>query len=107
MTVHQMDLLESMRQRDIGIELVLERRSAYRGDVEAAIRWFARDGKEFSADDVRTLVGDPPRGVSTNLVGALFMGASRAGLIKAVGYTTSGRVIGHANTVRSWVGRNG
>ena len=100
-----MDLLESMRQRDLGMELVLERQSDYRSQVEAAIRWFAEDGQEFSADDVRTLVGDPPRGVSSNLTGALFNAASKAGLIRMVGYGTSARVIGHGNLTRRWVGR--
>jgi hypothetical protein len=95
---------ETKRQRDLGIELVLERQSDYRQQVEACIRWFTAGGQDFNADDVRFMCGDPPRGVSTNLVGALFMGASRAGLIRAVGWTHSARVIGHANTVRVWRG---
>jgi hypothetical protein len=100
----QMDLLESMRQRDLGMELVLERYSDYRSKVRAAILWFAVDGQEFGADDVRVMVGDPPRGVSTNLVGALFNAASKAGVIRIVGYGTSARVVGHGNLTRRWVG---
>jgi hypothetical protein len=99
-----MDLLESMRQRNIGMELVLERQSDYRQKIEAAIRWFAEDGQEFTADDVRALIGDPPRGVSSNLTGALFNAASKAGVIRMVGYGISARVQGHGNLQRRWVG---
>jgi hypothetical protein len=93
-----------MHQRDLGFELVLERRGDYRAKVEAAIQYLAQDGEEFTSDTVRLMVGDPPRGVSTNLVGALFNTAARAKVIRAVGWTHSARVIGHANTVRSWIG---
>lgn len=104
--VQQMDLLEAMRQRDIGMELAL-RQSDYRQKIESAIRWFAEDGQEFNSDDVRTLIGDPPRGVSSNTTGALFNAASKAGLIRMVGYGTSARVIGHGNLTRRWVGARG
>jgi len=100
--VQQLEL--AMRERDLGIELVLERRSDYRNRVEAAIEFFAQDGQEFDSDMVRALVGDPPRGVSTNLVGALFIAASRRKLIRATGFTHSTRIVGHGNWVRSWVG---
>lgn len=103
----QLDLLAAMRERDLGVELVLERRSEYRTAVENAIAWLAEDGQEFSSDTVRAMAGDPPRGVSTNLVGALFIAASKARVIRPVGWTTSARVVGHANAVRLWVGNRG
>ena len=102
--MRQMDLLEAIRQRDLGMERVLEPQSLYRAHVQAIIRRFAAKGEEFTADDVRTIVGDPPHGVSANLVGALFHAASRAGLIRMVGYSTSARVIGHGNLQRRWIG---
>ena len=102
--MRQMDLLEALHQRDLGMESVLERQSAYRHDIEGAIRLYASAGGEFTADDVRTWAGDPPRGVSSNLVGALFNAASKAGLIRMVGYSTSARVIGHGNLQRRWIG---
>jgi hypothetical protein len=99
-----LDIVEAMRQRDLGIELVLERRSAYRSKVEDAIASLAASGREFGSDDVRTIAGDPPRGVSTNLTGALFIAASKAGLIRPVGFGYSARVVGHHNLTRRWVG---
>lgn len=101
----QLDL--ALRERELGMELILERRSEYREKVEAAMRWLAEDGQEFNSDDVRAMVGDPPRGVHVNLVGALFVAAATSGLIKPVGFTHSTRLIGHGNWVRSWVGVRG
>ena len=100
--VQQLDL--ALRERELGMELVLERRSEYREKVEHAIAWLAEDGQEFDSDTVRTMVGDPPRGVSSNTVGALFNAASKAGLIRAVGFTRSVRIIGHGNRTFLWKG---
>ena len=45
-----------------------------------------------------------PRGVSTNVVGALFNAASKTGQIRMVGFTRSGRIVGHGNRLVSWIG---
>lgn len=103
----QLDLLEAMQQRDLGAERVLERQSDYRRSVETAIQDLAAGGQEFTADDLRLLCGDPPRGVSTNLTGALVLAASKAGLIRPVGFGYSARIVGHKNVLRKWVGTRG
>jgi hypothetical protein len=86
---------------------VLERKSVYRWKVENAIWELAQTGAYFCADQVRAMVGDPPREISSNLTGALFHAAARSGLIRSVGYTHSARVVGHKNVVKSWVGNRG
>ncbi len=100
----QMDLVEAIHQRELGMERALDPKGEYRSAVEAAIKILAMAGDEFSSDDVRDIVGDPPRGVSTNLTGALFNVAAKAGLIQHVGYMISARVKGHGNLVRTWRG---
>lgn len=101
----QMDLIEAIHQRDLGIGHALDLKSQYRGLVESAIEYLAAVGTEFSSDDVRRIVGDPPPSVSTNVTGALFNAAAKAGIIRQAGTTISARVIGHGNLVRTWVGK--
>jgi hypothetical protein len=103
--VQQLEL--AMRERDLGVELVLERKSEYRSKVEAAIQYLAQDGEEFTADDVRLLCGDAPKGVSSNVAGACFIAASKAGFIRPVGFGYSARIVGHKNVFRRWVGIGG
>lgn len=100
----QMDLVEAIHQRELGMERALDTKSEYRTSVEAAIKILAIAGREFSSDDVRELVGDPPHNVSTNTTGALFSAAAKAGIIRKVGYDISKRVVGHGNLVRLWIG---
>lgn len=104
MVAEQLDLMEAMRQRDHGVERVLEQKSEYRFKIEVAIASLAETGLEFGSDDVRRLAGDPPRGVSTNVTGALFIAASKTGLIRPIGFGYSARVIGHHNLTRRWIG---
>lgn len=97
----------ALKAREIGFEIVTERKSEYRSKVEAAIQYLAQDSEEFTSDTVRALAGDPPKGVSTNLVGALFAGAAKAGVIRMAGYGISPRVQGHGNLTRRWIGVRG
>lgn len=62
----------------------------------------ARTGREFSADDLIDEVGLPD---SPGTCGATIGAARRAGLIRAVGYTTSRRVTRHGGVQRLWKGR--
>lgn len=72
--------------------------------VNAAILTLAVSGREFIADDIRKLVGDPPIDTHPNALGALVNRAARAGHIQMTGYGRSAREIGHRNTVRIWRG---
>jgi hypothetical protein len=59
-------------------------------------------GQEFDADDLVDMVGMPPR---PNMLGGLFIGASRAKRIVPVGYTQAARPSSHARVQRLWQGR--
>lgn len=104
-TTTQLDLLEALRQRELGMERVLLTDEEYRDLLMQSIVTFARGGQIFTADDVRFLAGDPPTTCSPNLVGALFNAAAKAGQIEPVGFARSGRVIGHGNRLLTWQGK--
>lgn len=59
-------------------------------------------GTEFTADALPALGIPAPD--HPNRVGALFIAASKAGVIRPVGFTTSARRSRHAGTQRVWVG---
>lgn len=59
-------------------------------------------GTEFTADALPALGIPAPD--HPNRVGALFIAASKAGVIRPVGFTTSGRRSRHAGVQRVWVG---
>jgi len=106
--VEQLDIFEAARQRDVAFDQVVEHSDdTYRNKLWATIQALAAGGETFCADDARLMAGDPPAACSTNLVGALFNHAAKAGLIRTVGFTRSARVVGHSNTVRMWRGVTG
>ncbi len=100
----QLDLLEALRQREEGMDQALLSFDVYRESYMHAIELLARGGATFTADDCRSLAGDPPSTVSPNVLGALVNAAAKAGLIEPVGWSRSGRVIGHGNVLVSWKG---
>lgn len=67
--------------------------------VDQAIKACAEKGRPFSANDVRPLL---PAGIRKNLVGARFLAASRAGLIRRVGAVASTDPGTHAHEVKLW-----
>jgi hypothetical protein len=66
-----------------------------------AITRLAASGRQFDADDVRDLVGEPP---SPAAMGAAFRAAARARLIRCVGFETSSRITRHGGLQRVWEG---
>lgn len=106
--VEQLDILEAIRRREAGQDLVIEHADTdYRARLIASIKVLAASGATWCSDDLRRMAGDPPEGQSRNLVGALINHALRAGLIHTIGYTRSARVVGHGNLVGRYVGRVG
>ncbi len=85
--------------RDAGQATASDARPDDRAKVDAAIRQLAALGREFSANDCRAL-----HGVTGPVVGAAFTAARKAGLIRAVGFTTSDEAKTHAHPVRVWTG---
>lgn len=106
--IKQLDIFEAMRRREAGQDLVIAQADTlYRERLTAAIEVLAAAGGIWCSDDLRKMVGDPPEGCSSNLVGALINHALRSGLIHTVGFTRSARVIGHGNLVGRYTGRIG
>lgn len=75
--------------------------TAWKAKANKALEELIREGSYFSADDLVDLVGLPPR---RNMLGGVFIGARRAGLIKPVGYTQASRPEAHARVQRTWAG---
>ena len=104
--VEQLDILAAIKAREAGQDLAIAYADTdYRERLTTAIKVLAARGDTFCSDDIRLMAGDPPPGCSPNLVGALVNHALRSGLIHTVGWTRSGRVVGHGNLVGRYEGR--
>jgi hypothetical protein len=89
--------------RDEGIALVQSHTpEEFRASVQAAVRKLAGAGKEFTAEDVRELTGDPPN--HPNAMGANIFACVRLGIIRKVGYTQAKRTKSHACLLQLYQG---
>lgn len=70
-----------------------------RATVDQAIRALAQTRETFSANDLRPLL---PPGIRPALIGARFMAASRARLLRKVGWTPSTDPGTHAHPIALW-----
>jgi hypothetical protein len=75
--------------------------TAWKAKASKGLEDLIREGSYFSADDLVALVGLPPR---RNMLGGVFIGARKAGLIRPVGYTQATRPEAHARVQRTWAG---
>lgn len=78
--------------------------NAESGWTEAAmaeIRAMARSGMEFTSDHLRAKISEPDHG---NRIGAVFVAASKARLIEAVGARPSTWPTTHGRLIRVWRG---
>jgi hypothetical protein len=92
-------------QRDYGMALVeAATDDAWQDQADAAIVNLARTGRRFTAEDVRDLVGEPPR---INSLGPRFMAAIRQGIIKHVDFTRAKRPSAHARALAVYTGCRG
>lgn len=101
---HLQELAEARARRDSGqqhAEWALD--SRWRVAAEEVIADLARDGVEFTADDVTDRIG-PALGSATGGMGAMFRKMVTAGVIECVGYRQSRRVERHGSVVRVWRG---
>lgn len=71
--------------------------------VEGLIGAMASSGKQFTAEDIRTLSGDPPN--HPNAMGAMFLQACRRGVIERCGDMLARRKDRHAARIGLYVGR--
>jgi len=67
--------------------------SQWAQDCDNAIAAMAASGAEFTAEDVRSFAGDPPKPAA---MGARFLAACKRGLIRRVGVTNAKRRSSHA-----------
>jgi hypothetical protein len=87
--------------RDVGAQAALAFDRDWSDAAADALRKLAARGMTFSAEDVRDLVGDPP---TPNAFGAVFLQASRAGVIEPVGFVKSRRIQRHRSWTQTWRG---
>lgn len=69
--------------------------------ADAVIRALAASGAEFSAEDVRLWVGEPP---TPNAMGARFMAARKKGILELLGYRQASRASAHARALAVYRG---
>lgn len=67
-----------------------------------AIIELARGGEPFTSEDLRELVGDPPK---PNAMGSIFNTAAMRKIITHVGWRKASRPGMHATDLREWMGR--
>lgn len=72
--------------------------------AEAELDKLISSRREFTADDLRAVVGDPPDGRHVCGVGGLFLRASKAGRLLMVGYRPSTRPEARGRVLRVWRG---
>ena len=70
---------------------------------DRAIAKLAATCKEFTAEDVRAICGDPPN--HPNAMGARFLSAVRGGALLKVGYRHPARKSSHASVIAVWRGK--
>lgn len=100
-TQEEIDLWAT-RARDTGAEAAIgSYADEWRRRADRVLAELASSGRTFTAEDIRHRAGDPS---SPGALGALLLGASRAGMIRLEGITRSTRLQRHAGLVRVWVG---
>ncbi len=79
-------------------------RATYRDHVEATLARYAREGTEFSAEDVRKTIPPGIEPHSHNVLPSLIRLWATRGAIEAVGWVRSTRPTRHASVNRLWRG---
>lgn len=96
----QAALNEGRALREQGVQRVEQSSGEWdRKVVDQAIKACAAKGRPFSANDCRELL---PPGIRRNLIGARFLAASRAGVIRRVGDVASSDAGTHAHRIGLW-----
>jgi hypothetical protein len=95
------DAPASAKARDRGTARALVQAAWWR---KLAEHWLLcqPEGRTFTADDLVHACGLPSPDGRNNGVGAFLRGLAVRGIIEAVGYDRTRRVVGHARMVRVW-----
>ncbi len=90
-----------------GMQLALDMQPDWADQALIAILQLAKQGIEFTSEDVLAITGLPSGAVGqhkNNASGAIMNKAARAGWIRKVGYGTAKRKASHGAVIAIWVG---
>lgn len=88
--------------RDEGCEKVdASAPEEWKAECDGIISWLARNGAEFTAEDVRQWISDPPH---PNAMGARFLAAVKGKVIETLGYRKAKRPSAHARVLAVYRG---
>ncbi len=73
----------------------------WKATCDGVISWLARNGAEFTAEDVRPWIPEPPH---PNAMGARFSAAVKAGVIRHLFYRKAKRAAAHARVLAVYRG---
>lgn len=100
-----MSIEEGRAVRDVGVAAVdaasVAAHRTWRPKAEEALDELIQAGTPFTADDLRARVDEKPH--HPNSIGALFIGASRRGLIRKIGYQQSKTKSRQAGSLALWI----
>lgn len=91
---------EELRERGI-VAVDANTPEDWKATADQVIGWLARNGAEFTAEDVRPWVGEPPH---PNAWGARFAAAVKAGVIRHLCYRKAKRAKAHARVLAVYRG---
>jgi hypothetical protein len=90
-----------------GMQLTLDAHPDWAEQAYETIKQLARQGTEFTSEDVLAITGLPSGGVGqhkNNASGAIMNKAARAGWIRKVGYGKAKRKESHGAVLAIWIG---
>ena len=104
--MEQAGLFDGLMLKDAGQKRVLatcdNSTPGWVDQVLELIRWFARQRKIFTADDVRAAAGHLPDPPHDNAWGAAFSVAARSNIIRRCGHTKARHAAAHGRWVGLW-----
>jgi len=99
----RLELGQGPALRDAGTNSVLDKNQEWALRAERFLHLLAVSGWDFTAEDVTEEIGAPPH---PNLMGAVFLRASKAGYIVPTGRVVrASRDARHASMLRVWRGK--
>ena len=98
-----MNTLTGKQLRDIGAAQVSDNTSMeWIVTCDGIIMAMAASGVDFTAEDVRSMAGDPPH--HANAMGARFLAAAKSKIIVRIGYANAKRAKRHASVIAVYRG---
>ena len=98
MNARQLSFFEGKRRKEAGLALVESHGAVWLRKARAIAVLIAKYFGEVTSDDVLHIIGDIPKDLHVNTVGAIFHGKEW----ERVGYTQTVRPKGHARVISRW-----